>query len=242
MPVTISTRLGPYEIIAPIGAGGMGEVYRARDTKLNRDVAIKVLPATVAHDLERRERFEREARTIAALNHPNIVTIHAVEQAGDTAFLAMELVEGRPLSEVIPRGGMRLGQLLKTTIPVVDAVVAAHQKAVAHREPEAGQHHERQRRAAGRVKVLDFGLAKLTAASPGGDASAVMPTALATGEGRILGTVAYMAPEQAEGKPIDARACRRAPPRVRGASPLPRMHHQPSVPASDHRDAARARR
>jgi len=199
------TRLGPYEILAKLGEGGMGEVYRARDTKLNRDVAIKVLPSGVAGDAERRERFEREAQAIAALNHPNIVTIYGVENVGDTAFLAMELVEGRPLTDAIARDGLPLGQLLRIAIPVVDAVVAAHQKGITHRDlkPDnimlgSGGHE-------GRVKVLDFGLAKLTTASPTGETATVMPTALATGEGRILGTVAYMSPEQAEGKSIDAR-------------------------------------
>jgi serine/threonine protein kinase/Tol biopolymer transport system component len=199
------TRLGPYEIVAPIGAGGMGEVYRARDTKLNRDVAIKVLLGGVAHDAERRDRFDREAQAIAALNHPNIVTIYGVEAAGDTAFLAMELVEGKPLAESIPRGGVPLSRLLTIAIPVADAVAAAHQKGITHRDLKpanimigSGEHD-------GRVKVLDFGLAKLTSQSPSGETATVMPTALATGEGRILGTVAYMSPEQAEGKAIDAR-------------------------------------
>ena len=206
MPLPAGTRLGPYEITALVGEGGMGQVYRARDTKLNRTVAIKVLPGAVAHDPERRERFDREAQAIAALNHPNIVTIHSVENAGDTAFLVMELVDGRPLSEEIPRGGVPLAQLLKVALPVVDAVVAAHQKGITHRDLKpanimigSGDHH-------GRVKVLDFGLAKLASTAPDGDAPTVMPTAVATGEGRIIGTVAYMSPEQAEGKAIDARS------------------------------------
>jgi Tol biopolymer transport system component len=184
----------------------MGEVYRAKDIKLNRTVAIKVLPGAVKDDPERRERFEREAQAIAALNHPNIVTIHSVENAGEAAFLVMELVEGRALSEEIPRGGLPLDQLLKVAIPVVDAVVAAHQKSITHRDLKPanvmigrGEHQ-------GRVKVLDFGLAKLAGTSPGDAGMTTMPTALATGEGRILGTVAYMSPEQAEGKAIDARS------------------------------------
>jgi serine/threonine protein kinase len=199
------TRLGPYEITGAIGAGGMGEVFRARDTKLNRDVAIKVLPKSVAEDAERRERFEREALALAALNHPGIVTVYAVENTNDTAFLVMELVEGRPLSDVIPRGGLPLGQLLRIGVSIADAVAAAHQKGVTHRDLKpanimiGGGEHE------GRVKVIDFGLAKGTAATPAGGISQ-LPTAAATGEGRILGTVAYMSPEQAEGKPIDVRS------------------------------------
>ncbi len=205
MKVSPGTRLGPYDIIAPIGAGGMGEVFRARDTKLNRDVAIKVLPAAVAQDAERRERFEREALALGALNHPGIVTVYAVESQDDTAFLAMELVEGRPLSDIIPRGGLPLGQMLRIGAAVADAVAAAHQKGITHRDLKpanivigAGEHE-------GRVKVLDFGLAKGTPTTPGGGISQ-LPTAVATGEGRILGTVAYMSPEQAEGKAIDVRS------------------------------------
>jgi len=184
----------------------MGEVYRARDTRLNRDVAIKVLPVSVARDSERRERFEREAQTIAALNHPNIVTIFSVENSGETAFLAMELIEGRALTDAIPGGGMRLDHLLKIAIPVVDAVVAAHQKGITHRDLKPANIMIGRGDQEGRVKVLDFGLAKLTSGSPSGDSVTVMPTALATGEGRILGTAAYMSPEQAEGKSIDARS------------------------------------
>jgi serine/threonine protein kinase/dipeptidyl aminopeptidase/acylaminoacyl peptidase len=214
MSLASGTRLGPYEIVAPIGAGGMGEVYRATDRNLKRSVAIKVMPASVAGDADRLARFQREAEVLAALNHPNIVTIFGVETSGDTAFLAMELVEGRALADAIPRGGLPLGQLLKIAIPVADAVAAAHQKGITHRDLKpanimigSGEH-------GGRVKVLDFGLAKLTlrqgsgqaGPSPGGEATNLMPTALATGEGRILGTVAYMSPEQAEGKAIDARS------------------------------------
>jgi len=205
MTVSPGTRLGPYDIVAPIGAGGMGEVFRARDTKLNRDVAIKVLPAALAQDPERRERFEREALALGALNHPGIVTVYAVESQDDTTYLAMELVEGRPLADVIPRGGLPLGQLLRIGAAVADAIAAAHQKGITHRDLKpanivigAGEHE-------GRVKVLDFGLAKGTPTTPGGGISQ-LPTALATGEGRILGTVAYMSPEQAEGKPIDVRS------------------------------------
>ena len=197
------SRLGPYDIVAPLGEGGMGEVYLARDPKLNRDIALKVLPPAAALDDDRRERFQREARAVAALNHPNIVTIHSVEDADGTTFLTMELVEGRPLSEVLPRNGLPLGRLLAIGIEIADALVAAHQKGITHRDLKPanimlgeGQHQ-------GRVKVLDFGLAKLTHPS-GADGS--LPTALATGEGRILGTVAYMSPEQAEGKSVDARS------------------------------------
>jgi Tol biopolymer transport system component len=201
------TRLGSYEITALLGVGGMGEVYRARDTRLNRDVALKLLPATAAADAERRERFEREAQTIAALNHPNIVTIHSVEQADGDFFLTMELVEGRSLAHVIPKTGLPLDQLLKIAIPVADAMAAAHQKGITHRDLKPANVMLGEGEQAGRVKVLDFGLAKL-AEAPAATATGVtaLATAPITGEGRILGTVAYMSPEQAEGKLIDARS------------------------------------
>jgi Tol biopolymer transport system component len=203
MPLEPGARLGPYEILDKLGEGGMGEVYRARDPRLNRDVAIKILPEAAALAPERRERFQREAQAVAALNHPNIVTIHSVETEGGTAFLTMELVDGRPLSDVLPKNGFPLRTVLAIGIDVADAVAAAQQKGITHRDLKpanimvAGDPN-------GRVKVLDFGLAKLEDDRSRADAE--MPTALLTGEGRILGTVAYMSPEQAEGKPIDPRS------------------------------------
>jgi serine/threonine protein kinase len=126
--LTPGTRLGPYEIVSALGAGGMGEVYRARDPRLGRDVAIKVLPATISADPARLRRFEQEARAAAALNHPNIVTIHSVEQAGDVPFVTMELVEGLPLSKLIPRAGMPLGRTLPIAMALGDAISAAHSR------------------------------------------------------------------------------------------------------------------
>ncbi len=209
MPLATGARLGPYEIVGALGAGGMGEVYRARDTKLNRDVAIKVLPASAAADAERRERFEREAQAIAALNHPNIVTIYSIEQmdpgVGPHAILVMELVVGRSLADVLPKEGCPLDRLLKIAIPVLDAVVAAHQKGITHRDLKPGNIMLGEGEMDGRVKVLDFGLAKLAEAPAAAAGVTMMPTAPITGEGRILGTVAYMSPEQAEGKAVDAR-------------------------------------
>jgi Tol biopolymer transport system component len=204
MALTPGTRLGPYEIVAPLGSGGMGEVYRARDPRLDRVIAIKVLPSDAASDPERRERFEREARAVAALNHPNIVTIHSVEAADGRVFLTMELVEGKTLDEAIPKGGFALDRLLRIAIPIADAVAAAHQKGITHRDLKPANIMLGEGDQADRVKVLDFGLAKLVAAAPAG--VSLLPTAVGTGEGRILGTVAYMSPEQAEGKPIDARS------------------------------------
>ena len=205
MLFSAGARLGPYEILSPLGHGGMGEVYKARDSRLNRVVALKVLPDRAALDPERRDRFEREARAVAALNHPHIVTIHSVETFEGVLLLTMELVEGRALSEVIPKGGLALAEFLRIAIAVSDAVAAAHQKGITHRDLKPGNVIVGEREHDGRIKVLDFGLAKLADASrePG---ATTMPAAPSTGEGRILGTAAYMSPEQAEGKPVDTRS------------------------------------
>jgi serine/threonine protein kinase len=198
------TRLGAYEILSLIGSGGMGEVYRARDPKLKRDIAIKVLPETTAADPERRARFEREAQSIAALSHPNIVTIYSVEEADGVLFLTMEYVEGKPLSELIVKGGLPLAQILNLAIPLADAISAAHQKGVTHRDLKPANVMVG---VDGWVKVLDFGLAKLIEASPVAMGVTALPTAAPlTGEARIVGTIAYMSPEQAEGKPVDHRS------------------------------------
>jgi eukaryotic-like serine/threonine-protein kinase len=202
MSLTSGTRLGPYEIQSPIGAGGMGEVYKARDTRLDRTVAIKILPPDVSADPDRRARFEREAKAVAALNHPNIVTIYAVEDADGVPFFSMEYVDGRTLAQLIPPRGLPLDEVLRITIPLTDAVAAAHERGILHRDLKPANV---MMTAEGRVKVLDFGLAKLKEAVVEADDGA-RPTAEATGEGRILGTVAYMSPEQAEGKELDQRS------------------------------------
>jgi serine/threonine protein kinase/Tfp pilus assembly protein PilF len=203
MPLSVGTCLGPYEIVGPLGAGGMGEVYRARDPKLNRLVALKVLPEHTAADPERRDRFTREAQSLAALTHPHIVTIYSVDEADGVLFLTMELVDGKPLNELIVKGGLPLAQLLTLAIPLADALSAAHQKGITHRDLKPANVMVTADR---RVKVLDFGLAKLMDASPLQMAVSALPTAALTGEGRIAGTVAYMSPEQAEGKPVDPRS------------------------------------
>jgi serine/threonine-protein kinase len=197
-------RLGTFEILEPIGAGGMGEVYRARDTRLGRDVAIKVLPPETSGSPERHARFEREARSVAALNHENIVTIHAIDDADGIPFLAMELVEGQTLDKLIPQGGMSTDRLLEIAIPVAAALAAAHGKGIVHRDLKPANimvTHE------GKVKVLDFGLAKLAGAdddAPTGPVGADDPTATAmvTRDGVIVGTVPYMSPEQLAGRPV----------------------------------------
>jgi Tol biopolymer transport system component len=204
--IAAGTRLGAYEILSALGAGGMGEVYRARDAKLGRDVALKVLPELFAADPDRLARFQREAQAIAALNHPNIVTIYSIEDIDDHSIMTMELVEGHALAEAIPKGGLPLERLLQIAIAVADALAAAHQKGITHRDLKPanimlgnGEHQQR-------VKVLDFGLAKIAGAAVEPAGVSLLPTAPVTGEGRILGTVAYMSPEQAEGKPIDSRS------------------------------------
>ena len=203
-------RLGSYKVIAELGAGGMGEVYRARDTKLGRHVAIKVLPVAVAADAERLARFEREAKTLASLNHPNIATVHGLEQTGDVYALVMELVEGEDLSTHIARGPIPLSDALPIAKQIAEALEAAHEQGIIHRDLKPANIKIR---ADGTVKVLDFGLAKLT---EGSGASSVGPNevsrsltltspAAMTGMGVILGTAAYMAPEQARGNVVDKR-------------------------------------
>jgi eukaryotic-like serine/threonine-protein kinase len=204
-PVTLQGTLGHYRILEPIGQGGMGEVYAAEDTRLHRRIALKVLPRLLAEDPERRLRFEREAQAIAALNHPNIVTIHSVEESDGTPFLTMEMVEGKPLTDVIPRGGLPLATLLKIAIAISDAIAAAQQRGITHRDLKPANVMVTDE---GRVKVLDFGVAKLRdleIAAAGEDLTRG-PTRQLTGEGRIIGTIAYMSPEQAEGKPVDSRS------------------------------------
>jgi serine/threonine protein kinase/tetratricopeptide (TPR) repeat protein len=198
------SRLGPYEIVAPLGAGGMGEVYRARDPRLKRDIAIKVLPADVTSSPDRLARLEREATTVAGLNHPNIVVLHSIEEDGDTRFLTMELVEGRSLADLVTPGGLRLRQLLDLGIPLADALVAAHEKGVVHRDLKPANVMVT---GEGRVKVLDFGLAKLAQTQSDVNASrAVTVPAPVSETGQIAGTMPYMAPEQIRGEPVDARS------------------------------------
>ena len=203
MTLPPGTQLLHYEILALIGTGGMGHVYRARDSKLQRDVALKVLPPDTAADPERRQRFEREARAVAALNHPNIVTIHSVDEVDGRLFLTMELVSGQPLSEIISRGRLSLDKLLKIAVPLADAVSAAHARGITHRDLKPANVMVT---ADGHVKVLDFGLAKLLDVGPAADRMATEAPDVITGQGRILGTIAYMSPEQAEGKAVDGRS------------------------------------
>ncbi|HET9952157.1 MAG TPA: protein kinase [Candidatus Eisenbacteria bacterium] len=205
MPLSPKTRLGTYEIVGPIGAGGMGEVYRAKDLRLGRDVAVKVLPAEVAASPDRLARFEREARTVAGLNHPNIVTLFSVEDEDGIRFLTMELVDGQTLSDLITPGGIPLSRLLELAIPLTDALVAAHERGVIHRDLKPANVMVTRD---GRVKVLDFGLAKIADTekpAPGATIGATADSPI-SGEGQVLGTVLYMAPEQLRGDTVDARS------------------------------------
>jgi eukaryotic-like serine/threonine-protein kinase len=198
-------RVGPYEILCAIGAGGMGEVYQARDTKLGRDIAIKVLPEAFAHDADRLARFQREAKTLASLNHPNIATIHGLEQSNGTSYLVMEMVRGETLAERIGReGAVPVEEALKIAVQIAEALEAAHEKGVIHRDLKPANVKVTPE---GKVKVLDFGLAKAFAGDVADSNRSQSPTlsAVATMQGVLLGTAAYMSPEQARGKAVDRR-------------------------------------
>ena len=213
MTLTLGTRIGPYEITGAIGAGGMGEVYRGRDTKLNRDVAIKVLPAAFAQDRDRLARFEREAQSLAALNHPNIAQIYGVfdlpPEGGSHPALVMEFADGEDLSTRIAAGAIPWQDALPLAIQIADALAVAHDRGIVHRDLKPANI---KLTADGTVKVLDFGLAKALTAEGSDVVQGVSPvssptvTSPATQLGVILGTAAYMAPEQAKGKPVDRRA------------------------------------
>ena len=201
MTLSAGTKLGPFEVLAPLGAGGMGEVYRARDSRLGRDVAIKVLSAEFAADADRRKRFEQEARSASALNHPNIVTIHDIGSDGATVYIAMELVDGRTLRDVLHAGALPTRRLLDLAYQMADGLAKAHAAGIVHRDlkPENVMVTKD-----GAVKILDFGLAKLLKEQP--EENSNLPTAQATQAGTVLGTVGYMSPEQASGKALDFRS------------------------------------
>src|SRR6266852_5215939 len=204
MAILPGKRLGPYEILSAIGAGGMGEVYRARDTRLDRIVAIKVLPAHLADRSDLRERFEREARTIASLNHPHICVLHDIGRQDGIDFLVMEYLEGETLGQRLLKGPLPLEQVLQYAIEIGDALDKAHRKGVTHRDLKPGNIMLTK---AG-TKLLDFGLAKLKQeVAPANVPLSELPTANdpLTAEGSIVGTMQYMAPEQLEAKEVDAR-------------------------------------
>src|SRR5712691_7476721 len=204
MALAAGYRLGPHEILSAIGAGGMGEVYRARDTRLDRIVAIKVLPAHLADRPELRERFEREARTIASLNHPHICTLHDIGQQDGIDYLVMEYLEGETLTQRLQKSALPLEHVLQYAIEISDALDKAHRKGVTHRDLKPGNIMLTKTG----TKLLDFGLAKLKQeVAPANVQLSELPTASdpLTGKGTIVGTLQYMAPEQLEGKEVDAR-------------------------------------
>ena len=197
----LGQQLGSYQILSLLGTGGMGVVYKARDTRLKRSVAIKVLPADQVSDPERKRRFIQEARAASALNHPNIITIHDIGSEGGIDFVVMEYVAGKTLDQMIPRKGLRLNETLKLAVQMADALAKAHSAGIVHRDLKPTNVMVTDD---GLVKVLDFGLAKLTEVES--DEGGTRTTQLQTEEGTIVGTVSYMSPEQAEGKKVDARS------------------------------------
>jgi eukaryotic-like serine/threonine-protein kinase len=204
MTVSVGSRLGPYEVLSPLGAGGMGEVWLARDPRLGREVAVKVLPEEFSSDRERVKRFEREARAASALNHPNIVTIHEIGEADGRAFLVMERIEGQTLRELLIEGPLPMRRLLSIAAQAADGLARAHESGIVHRDLKPDNVMVTKD---GFVKILDFGLAKLLSAETAPPPLAEAPTATAgTAAGIVLGTVGYMSPEQASGKPLDHRS------------------------------------
>ncbi len=203
MTLAAGARLGPFEILAPLGAGGMGEVFRARDTRLGREVAVKVLPAGLSSSPERLRRFEKEARSASSLNHPNIVTVYDIGESGGTSFIAMEVVDGRTLREILLDGALAPKALLSIATQMADGLAKAHGAGIVHRDlkPENVMVTRE-----GLAKILDFGLAKLTQPEDTGEATAAPTVSGATEPGIVMGTVGYMSPEQAVGKALDFRS------------------------------------
>src|SRR6202140_4493633 len=204
MAILPGRRLGPYEILSAIGAGEMGEVYKARDTRLDRIVAIKVLPAHLADRAELRERFDREAKTIASLNHAHICTLFDTGHQDGIDFLVMEYIEGETLAQRLAKGPLPIQQVLQYAIEIADALDKAHRKGITHRDLKPGNIMLTK----SGTKLLDFGLAKLKQGAVPATPESQLPTMKSgiTGEGTVLGTLQYMAPEQVEAKEVDARA------------------------------------
>jgi serine/threonine protein kinase len=203
MSTVTGKRLGPYEILSPLGAGGMGEVYRARDERLKRDIAVKILPPELAADPERRSRFEREARAASALSHPNILTMYDIGSHDSTVYIAMELVEGATLKDLIASGPLPVKKLLELSVQIAEGLAAAHAAGIVHRDLKPANIMVSKH---GFVKILDFGLAKLV--TPEDQEVSALQTAAGdpTRPGLVMGTVGYMSPEQAAGRPIDFRS------------------------------------
>src|SRR5262245_23866370 len=201
MSVQIGQQLGSYEITSLLGKGGMGEVYRARDTKLKRDVAVKILPDESSRDVDRVNRFQREAEVLASLNHPNIAAIYDLEEKSGSRYLVLELVEGETLADRLKHGALPVEEALNIAKSICEALEAAHEKGLVHRDLKPANVKVTPD---GKVKVLDFGLAKAMDNAPAGGTLSNSPTMLSgTIGGIILGTAAYMSPEQASGKEVD---------------------------------------
>jgi serine/threonine protein kinase len=204
MSMTVGSRLGPYEVLAPLGAGGMGEVYRAKDTRLGRDVAIKVLPASFSADPDRLRRFEQEARAASALNHPNIVTLHDVGQHEGVPYVVQELLEGETLRERMGGVAVPVRRVIDYGVQIANGLAAAHEKGIVHRDLKPENLFVTKDE---RVKILDFGLAKLTQPEAGGSGGTKAPTlAGGTEPGVVMGTIGYMSPEQIRGETVDHRS------------------------------------
>jgi Tol biopolymer transport system component len=203
MSLEAGTKLGPYEIVAPLGAGGMGEVYRARDTRLGRDVAVKILPASLSADAERLRRFEQEARAAGVLNHPGITAVFDVGTHGDAPFLVQELLEGETLRAALAGGRLPVRKAVDYAIQIAKGLAAAHEKGIVHRDLKPENLFLTRD---GRVKILDFGLAKLTGAGEAGSGTSLPTAAPGTEAGVVMGTLGYMSPEQVRGQPADARS------------------------------------
>src|SRR5580704_14191738 len=203
MPLAPGTKLGPYEILSPLGAGGMGEVYRARDTRLDRSVAIKILPAHLSADPARKLRFEREAKTVSGLNHPNICSLFDVGSQNGTDFLVMECIEGESLADRLAKGPLPTEQVLKIGTEIADALDRAHRSGVVHRDLKPGNIMLTKTGS----KLLDFGLAKAAVAPTSAVTLTDVPASSpVTEKGIIVGTFQYMSPEQVEGKELDGRS------------------------------------
>jgi len=209
MALTPGKRLGPYEIQSPLGAGGMGEVYRARDTRLDREIAVKILPSHLSDNPEAKQRFDREARTISSLNHPNICTLYDVGHQDGIDFLVMEYLEGETLADRLRKGPLPIEQVLKYGIEICDGLEKAHKNGVVHRDLKPGNIMLTKTGA----KLMDFGLAKAAVVNASGSSSSLtvtLSTPVAshplTAQGAVVGTFQYMAPEQVEGKEADPRS------------------------------------
>src|SRR5262245_44219739 len=203
MPLSPGTRLGPYEILAPLGAGGMGEVYRARDTRLDRTVAIKVLPAELSENAEVRARFEREARAVSSLNHPHICVLHDLGRENGIDYIVLEHLEGETLAARLAKGALEPDELLAIAIPIADALDKAHRKGLVHRDLKPANIMLTKSGA----KLLDFGLARATGlGEAGGDSRSPTMSRSLTAQGTIVGTFQYIAPEVLEGGEADERA------------------------------------